>query len=57
MASTGLLLLTSDTQLANRLTAPDHTILRRYVVTARGAVTDEHAARMVAGIGDLRLRP
>lgn len=54
MASTGLLLLTTDTQLANWLTAPDIAILRRYIVTARGAVTDEHAARMVAGIGDLR---
>jgi 23S rRNA pseudouridine2605 synthase len=54
MASTGLLLLTTDTQLANRITDPAAAIVRRYVVTARGAVTDEEAAGMVDGIGGLR---
>jgi 23S rRNA pseudouridine2605 synthase len=54
MASTGLLLLTTDTQLANRLTDPEHGIVRRYIVTARGAVTEQDAARMMAGISDLR---
>lgn len=49
MASTGLLLLTTDTQLAHRLTDPSNAIVRRYVVTVRGRVTDEAAQRMVAG--------
>lgn len=54
MASTGLLLLTTDTQLANRLTDPSNAIVRRYVVTVRGRVTDDAARQMVAGTGALR---
>lgn len=53
LASTGLLLLTSDTQLANHLTDPANTIPRTYVVTVRGDVTGDAAAAMVRGIGDL----
>ena len=53
-ASTGLLLLTTDTQLANWLTSPDSAIVRRYVVTARGSVDEISARRMEAGIADLR---
>jgi 23S rRNA pseudouridine2605 synthase len=54
MASTGLLLLTSDTQLANHLTDPKQAIVRRYVVTVRGSLGDEQAARMTQGISGLR---
>jgi 23S rRNA pseudouridine2605 synthase len=54
MASTGLLLLTTDTQLANRLTDPSNAIVRRYVVTVRGRVADDAARQMLAGIGALR---
>lgn len=54
MASTGLLLLTSDTQLANRLTDPINGVPRRYAVTVRGSLEDDEAARMTAGIEDLR---
>ena len=54
MASTGLLLLTTDTQLANYLTDPSNAIVRRYIVTVRGAVGDEDAARMIAGLDGLR---
>jgi 23S rRNA pseudouridine2605 synthase len=54
MASTGLLLLTSDTQLANRLTDPINSVSRRYAVTVRGFVSDEATARMLAGIDGLR---
>ena len=53
MASTGLLLLTTDTQLAARLTDPAAAIVRRYIVTARGRVSDEDAAKMAAGIDGL----
>lgn len=49
-ASTGLLLFTNDTQLANRLTDPANRILRRYVVTVRGRVTPETARRLEAGV-------
>jgi 23S rRNA pseudouridine2605 synthase len=56
MASTGLLLLTNDTQLGNRLTDPAAAVVRRYVVTARGAVSDAAAARMIDGIDGLSAR-
>jgi 23S rRNA pseudouridine2605 synthase len=54
MASSGLLLLTSDTELANYLTDPANAIVRRYVVTVRGALDEEAKARMIAGIDGLR---
>jgi 23S rRNA pseudouridine2605 synthase len=54
MASTGLLLLTTDTRLANYLTDPDNAIARRYVVTVRGTLEDADADRMTAGIEGLR---
>jgi len=47
-ASTGLLLLTSDTQLANWITDPVNAIPRTYLVTVRGKVTDEAAAALPA---------
>jgi 23S rRNA pseudouridine2605 synthase len=53
MASTGLLILTNDTHLANRLTDPAAAVVRRYVVTVRGAVSDAAAARMIDGIDGL----
>jgi len=56
MASTGLLLLTTDTELAGRLTDPRNEVIRRYVVTARGAVTDDDARAMEAGIDGLQAR-
>jgi 23S rRNA pseudouridine2605 synthase len=54
LASTGLLLLTTDTGLANQLTDPSNKVVRRYVVTVRGPVADAAVARMTEGIGDLR---
>lgn len=56
MASTGLLLLTTDTQLANRLTDPAEGVVRRYVITVRGAVDDAAADRMLKGIDGLSAR-
>ena len=53
-ATSGLLLLTTDTQLAERLTNPRHAVVRRYAVTARGEVRDEDCAAMERGIGELR---
>ena len=54
MASTGLLLLTTDTQLANSLTDPSNSIVRRYITTVRGAFDDEDARRMTDGIDGRR---
>ena len=48
-ASTGLLVFTNDTQLANRLTDPAARMPRRYVVTVRGRVTPETARDLERG--------
>jgi len=49
-ATRGLLLLTNDTQLAERLTNPANDVRRSYVVTVRGEVTDESCARLEEGV-------
>ena len=54
LASTGLLLMTTDTQLANYLTDPANAIVRRYVVTVRGALEEAVADRLIAGVDGLR---
>lgn len=50
LASTGLLLCTTDTQLAAWLTAPSSRVEREYVVTVRGRVTDADVAQLEAGL-------
>lgn len=50
LATSGLLLLTTDTRLADWLTDPSHGVLRRYVVTARGEISEQHAERIKLGI-------
>jgi 23S rRNA pseudouridine2605 synthase len=55
-ATTGLLILTTDTQLANRLTDPANAFVRRYIVTVRGALDDEAARRMERGFEGMRAR-
>lgn len=52
LATSGLLIFTSDTQLANWLTDPRSAIPRVYLVTVKGRVTDETAARLEAGVDD-----
>lgn len=52
LASTGLLLLTNDTQLADWLTDPATGVVRRYVVTVRGEFSDESARSLTKGIVD-----
>jgi 23S rRNA pseudouridine2605 synthase len=54
LASSGLLLVTTDTALADRITDPDSAVPRVYVVTVRGRVTPEEAASLTRGIGALR---
>jgi 23S rRNA pseudouridine2605 synthase len=53
LASTGLLLLTTDTGLAHDLTDPARGVVRRYIVTVRGKVSDESTQRMRDGIDGL----
>ncbi|MGD9903254.1 MAG: pseudouridine synthase [Vicinamibacterales bacterium] len=50
LASSGLLLCTTDTQLAAWLTDPAHAVEREYLVTVRGRVGDADAARLVGGL-------
>ncbi|MFH1652580.1 MAG: pseudouridine synthase [Pseudomonadota bacterium] len=52
MASSGLLLLTSDTKLSNYLTDPANAILRTYVVTVKGRFTQEKVDQAIDGIWD-----
>lgn len=49
-ASTGLLLFTNDTQLANQLTDPANRVVRRYVVTVRGRIEPDTARRLERGV-------
>jgi 23S rRNA pseudouridine2605 synthase len=56
LASTGLLVFTNDTQLANRLTDPDAAVPRTYVVTVRGRVEEGTARRIERGIDGLRAK-
>ena len=52
MASCGLLLMTTDTQLSNFLTDPDNKIPRIYAVSVAGRITDEQVKRLSEGIPD-----
>jgi 23S rRNA pseudouridine2605 synthase len=52
LATTGLLLLTSDTRLADWLTDPANGVARVYTVTARGELDEDACARLRAGIVD-----
>ena len=52
MATTGLLLMTTDTQLSNFLTDPGNEIPRIYAVTVSGRISDEQVKRLSEGIKD-----
>jgi len=52
MATTGLLLMTTDTQLSNFLTDPDNGIPRIYAVSVKGRITDDQIKRLTQGIED-----
>lgn len=51
-ATTGLLLLTNDTRLADWITDPVNAVPRIYLVTVRGELTDATARRLEEGIED-----
>lgn len=48
--TTGLLLFTTDGQLAHRLISPRFTVEKAYLATVDGALTEEHVRRMAEGI-------
>jgi 23S rRNA pseudouridine2605 synthase len=50
LASSGLLLFTTDSRLAAALTDPARAVPRVYVVTVRGAVDDAAVARLARGL-------
>ena len=50
LATSGLLILTNDTQFANWLTDPVSGIARVYLVTVEGRATAETAARLTKGV-------
>jgi 23S rRNA pseudouridine2605 synthase len=50
LATTGLLLLTSDTRLAAWITDPANHVARVYTLTVRGKVDDDTCRRLEAGI-------
>ena len=52
LASTGLLLMTSDTKLADWLTDPASAVVRRYVVTVRGELSEASAQMLKTGVRD-----
>jgi 23S rRNA pseudouridine2605 synthase len=52
LASSGLLLMTSDTQLADWLTDPANGIVRRYVVSVRGELSDGAVQSLTSGMVD-----
>src|SRR5262249_15422276 len=50
LATSGLLLLTTDTQFANWITDPVNAVARVYIVAVRGLVTPEELARLDAEV-------
>jgi 23S rRNA pseudouridine2605 synthase len=52
MASTGLLLMTTDTQFSNSLTDPENEIPRIYTVSVAGRITEDEIKRLSQGIQD-----
>lgn len=56
-ATTGLLLLTTDGELANRLLHPSRHVAKTYVVTIEGALSGRAARRLQAGTIELDGRP
>ena len=52
MASTGLLLMTTDTQLSNFLTDPENKIPRIYAVSVKGLIGEDQIKRLTQGIVD-----
>lgn len=48
--TSGLVLITNDTELANRMTHPRYGVAKRYVVAVEGRIEDDHIDRLKKGI-------
>lgn len=48
--TSGLLLLTNDNQLAERMTNPDHELPKTYLIKAGGLLSDEQLAHLAKGV-------
>jgi pseudouridine synthase len=48
--TSGLLILTNDTQFAERLTNPDHKVAKTYLVKCAGLLSDEALDRLRSGV-------
>jgi 23S rRNA pseudouridine2605 synthase len=48
--TSGLLLLTNDTQLAERMTSPEHELPKTYLVKAGGLLSDEQLTQLANGV-------
>jgi pseudouridine synthase len=48
--TSGLLLMTNDTQLAERLTNPEYKVSKTYLIKATGLLTDEQLDQLRAGV-------
>jgi 23S rRNA pseudouridine2605 synthase len=48
--SSGLVLVTNDTELANQLSRPRHSLVRQYVVVVEGRVEDQHLDKLKKGV-------
>lgn len=52
LATSGLLLMTNDTQFANWVTDPKNHVLKTYLVLVDGEFTEEMRSKLLAGISD-----
>jgi 23S rRNA pseudouridine2605 synthase len=52
LATSGLLLFTTDSRLASWLADPANAVPRVYIVTARGSIGDADVERMLSGVDD-----
>lgn len=59
MYSSGLLILTNDGELTNKLTHPKNDVYKKYVVCIKGKITEEEIYKLKQGvdIGDYITRP
>jgi pseudouridine synthase len=48
--SSGLVLITNDTELSNRLTHPRYGVVKRYIVVVEGRIEDDHIEKLKKGV-------
>jgi 23S rRNA pseudouridine2605 synthase len=48
--TTGLIILTNDTELANRLTHPRYGLTKTYIAEVRGRIESQHVEKLTGGI-------